>query len=157
MERGALELDIGRTQLTPGSSCRTRRSCALYVPCWMSQGDEEPRSPAWLQETALSGGMAPRDGARRPGEAGVLQNRGGTEPPAPTTPPGDVPTRAPPPRPGGDASPRVAWGRGLRTASLAGSGKQIQRLGSPALADGRPLRCPRCTPVPVPAAGCYSN
>lgn len=27
----------------------------------------------------------------------------------------------------------------------------------PALADARPLRCPRCTPVPVPAAGCYSN
>lgn len=38
-----------------------------------------------------------------------------------------------------------------------GSWAHIQRLGSPSPADARPLRCPRCTPVPVPAAGCYSN
>lgn len=38
-----------------------------------------------------------------------------------------------------------------------GSRALVQRLGSPSPADARPLRCPRCTPVPVPAAGCYSN
>lgn len=46
---------------------------------------------------------------------------------------------------------------GLRSARVPGSRARIQRLGSPSPADARPLRCPRCTPVPVPAAGCYSN
>lgn len=157
MESSTLELDVGRTQPTPSSSCWNRRNSAPYIPCGMPQRDKEPQSPAWLQETAPSRGTAPRDRATWPGEARELQNRGGTEPPAPTTPRGNVPTRGLPPRPGADTSPRVARGRGLRSTSLASSGKQIQRLGSPALADGRPLRCPRCTPVPVPAAGCYSN
>lgn len=158
MESSALELDIGRTQPTPRSSCRNRRNSASHTPCGMPQGDKEPQSPAWLQEIAPSRGMAPKDRATRGQEqpessktvvalSHQLQPHHG----------GDVPTQGLPPRPGTDTSPCVAWGRGLRTASLAGSGKEIQRLGSPALADGRPLRCPRCTPVPVPAAGCYSN
>lgn len=158
MESSALELDIGRTQPTPRSSCRNRRNSASCAPCRMPQGDKEPRSPAWLQEIAPSRGTAPRDratrGQEKPGSSKTVMAPSHQFQPCHG---GDVPTRGLPPRPGTDTSPCVAWGRGLRTASLAGSGKQIQRLGSPALADGRPLRCPRCTPVPVPAAGCYSN
>lgn len=61
------------------------------------------------------------------------------------------------------------WGlpaKGPRARSGAGGfappgsparGSKYKGWAPPALADARPLRCPRCTPVPVPAAGCYSN